>query len=82
VVRDPKSGGREQRAGLAGCGVLVVNPPFALKDELAAPLAWLARALSRPGERARIRCWWLTPDCHNVAPPPAGVAESKGRRAA
>lgn len=41
-------------AGLVGSGLVVVNPPFVLRDELAALLPWLAGVLSEDG-RGRFR---------------------------
>jgi 23S rRNA (adenine2030-N6)-methyltransferase len=43
---------------LSGCGLLVVNPPWTLEDELAAILPALAGAMSEPGG-GRARVAWL-----------------------
>ncbi|MBN9062864.1 MAG: 23S rRNA (adenine(2030)-N(6))-methyltransferase RlmJ [Rhizobiales bacterium 65-9] len=47
--------------GLRGCGMLVVNPPWTLKDELDALLPDLTRLLRR-GPGARWRNEWLAPE--------------------
>lgn len=44
--------------GLSGSGMLIVNPPWQLDDELAQTMPWLAEALSRH-EPARWRVEWL-----------------------
>lgn len=47
--------------GLVATGLLVVNPPYTLKDELAAALPLLARRLARaPGGGSRVD--WLVPE--------------------
>lgn len=46
---------------LRGCGVLVVNPPWRLAEEVAPEIAWLARALARePGGSGDLT--WLVPE--------------------
>jgi len=45
-------------SALNGCGLIVVNPPWTLKDEAAAMLPFLARALAR-GSRTSWRADWL-----------------------
>jgi 23S rRNA (adenine2030-N6)-methyltransferase len=45
VEREHERGER----GLIGSGVLVVNPPWRLDDEMAAALPWLTKALERDG---------------------------------
>jgi 23S rRNA (adenine2030-N6)-methyltransferase len=44
---------------LNGAGLIVVNPPWMLKDEAAAMLPWLAKALAA-GQRTTWKAQWLT----------------------
>jgi len=46
---------------LAGCGLLVVNPPFTLHDDMARLLPWLTTVLGR-GAGAGHRVDWLVPE--------------------
>ncbi len=47
-------------AQLSGCGLVIVNPPWTLKDTLADLYGWLADRLAQgPGARARVE--WLRP---------------------
>ena len=43
MVGDPEAG------PLAGCGLVLINPPFTLKGEAERLLPWLAATLARPG---------------------------------
>ncbi|MCX7057467.1 MAG: 23S rRNA (adenine(2030)-N(6))-methyltransferase RlmJ, partial [Proteobacteria bacterium] len=43
--------------GLNGTGLLIINPPFQLDQQLAATLPWLQRLLAREG-RGRWRVSW------------------------
>lgn len=52
-VADPKPDG-----SLAACGMLIVNPPFTLHDELATLLPWLTDTMTR-GPGAGFRLDWL-----------------------
>lgn len=46
---------------MRGCGLLVVNPPWKLDEELASTVAWLGEALAQgPGATASLR--WLVPE--------------------
>lgn len=47
--------------GLNGCGMMIVNPPWGLDDELAILLPELVRLLTR-GRKARWRKEWLAPE--------------------
>ncbi len=53
---DVDAGADETRLG--GCGLIVVNPPWKLKEEAEAMLPFLARALAQ-GERTAWRADWL-----------------------
>ena len=53
LVGDPDAG------PLAGSGLVVVNPPFTLRDEAEALLPWLAERLGRPGEPTEWTVRWL-----------------------
>ena len=44
--------------GLSGTGLIIVNPPFTLKDELHATLPELKRVMARD-RYASLRCFWL-----------------------
>lgn len=46
---------------LVACGLLVVNPPYTLADELAVALPWLAETLARTGD-AGYSVDWLVPE--------------------
>ena len=46
---------------LSGCGMIVVNPPFTLADELRAILNALAPVLAADG-KGRVRVGWLMPE--------------------
>jgi len=46
---------------MTGCGLVVVNPPFTLVDELRLALGALARVLATDGT-GRLRIGWLTPE--------------------
>lgn len=46
---------------MTGCGMIVVNPPFTLAEELRTILGALAPALSTDGT-GRVRVGWLTPE--------------------
>jgi len=51
----------DSRVSLNGCGMVIVNPPFRLKDSLEEALPALHAALgARPGTRAG--CFWLVPE--------------------
>ena len=54
---------RDERAGdgLAGSGLLIINPPWKLKDEMASVLAFLDKILSA-GSGHKVRCDWLVPE--------------------
>lgn len=45
--------------GLSGTGLIVVNPPFTLKDELHAVLPELKRVMAQEDRYASHRCFWL-----------------------
>jgi 23S rRNA (adenine2030-N6)-methyltransferase len=55
VERDDSPG------GLNGAGILLVNPPWQLDEQLAASLPWLQRQLATKG-RGRSRVSWLVPE--------------------
>ena len=44
--------------GLSGTGLVIVNPPFTLKDELHAALPELKRVMAQD-RYASHRCFWL-----------------------
>ncbi|QFR32888.1 23S rRNA (adenine(2030)-N(6))-methyltransferase RlmJ [Ancylobacter sp. TS-1] len=46
---------------MTGCGMVIVNPPFTLADELRSVLSALAPVLSTDGA-GRVRVGWLTPE--------------------
>ncbi|MDQ0509665.1 23S rRNA (adenine(2030)-N(6))-methyltransferase RlmJ [Ancylobacter amanitiformis] len=46
---------------MSGCGLIVVNPPFTLAEELRTVLGALTRVLATDGE-GRLRMGWLTPE--------------------
>lgn len=47
-------------ARMSGCGLVIVNPPWTLKDTLTELYGWLAEELAQgPGARARVE--WLKP---------------------
>ncbi|MCS0501498.1 23S rRNA (adenine(2030)-N(6))-methyltransferase RlmJ [Ancylobacter mangrovi] len=50
-----------QADALSGCGLVIVNPPFTLADELRLVLGALARVLATDGT-GRVRVGWLTPE--------------------
>jgi len=54
---------RDERAddGLAGSGLLIINPPWKLKDEMTSILAFLDKVLSL-GAGHKVRCDWLVPE--------------------
>ena len=54
---------RGERAGegLAGSGLLVINPPWRLKDEMALCLGFLDKIIAT-GEGNSVRCDWLAPE--------------------
>ena len=54
---------RGERAGegLAGSGLLVINPPWRLKDEMTLCLAFLDKIIAT-GEGNSVRCDWLAPE--------------------
>jgi len=47
--------------GLNGSGLLVINPPYQLRESLNGCLAWLHARLAQPG-RGRHRMSWLVPE--------------------
>jgi 23S rRNA (adenine2030-N6)-methyltransferase len=47
--------------GLNGTGLLIINPPFQLDQQMAATLPWLQRLLAREG-RGRWRVSWQVPE--------------------
>lgn len=47
---------------LNGCGMLIVNPPFALASELETFLPWLYQAMVGDHEGGGGQCFWLTPE--------------------
>jgi 23S rRNA (adenine2030-N6)-methyltransferase len=49
----------EADAGLAGSGLIVINPPFTLEADLRVLLPALGRILAAPGRQARQRIDWL-----------------------
>jgi 23S rRNA (adenine2030-N6)-methyltransferase len=50
-----------QMDAMTGCGLIIVNPPFTLVDELRLALGALARVLATDGA-GRLRISWLTPE--------------------
>jgi 23S rRNA (adenine2030-N6)-methyltransferase len=54
-------GADTERTEFVGSGMLVVNPPWPLHEELAQPLAWLRRCLDPEG-RGGQRLDWLVPE--------------------
>lgn len=55
-IRDERTGD-----GLAGSGLLIINPPWKLKDEMTGILTFLDKILgSGPGHK--VRCDWLVPE--------------------
>ena len=54
---------RGERAGegLAGSGLLVINPPWRLKDEMTLCLGFLDKVIAT-GEGNSVRCDWLAPE--------------------
>ncbi|QIB32749.1 23S rRNA (adenine(2030)-N(6))-methyltransferase RlmJ [Ancylobacter pratisalsi] len=50
-----------QADALSGCGLLIINPPFTLVDELRLALGALAKVLATDGA-GRVRVGWLTPE--------------------
>jgi len=48
-------------AGLAGSGLIIVNPPFTLEADLRVLLPALGRMLAAPGRQAQQRIDWLSP---------------------
>ena len=55
-VRGERSG-----EGLAGSGLLVINPPWRLKDEMTLCLGFLDKVIAT-GEGNSVRCDWLAPE--------------------
>ena len=53
LVGDPDAG------PLAGSGLILVNPPFTLRDEAEVLLPWLAETLGRPGQSTEWTARWL-----------------------
>jgi len=47
---------------LAGCGLIVVNPPYTVPESLAQTLPWLAKLLRQDREQAESRIDWLVPE--------------------
>lgn len=48
------------RARFSGSGMLIVNPPWGLKEEIAAVLPWMWECLSQAGGGVRVH--WLAPE--------------------
>ncbi|MET0605683.1 MAG: 23S rRNA (adenine(2030)-N(6))-methyltransferase RlmJ [Beijerinckiaceae bacterium] len=65
-----------QARGLAGCGMLILNAPYMLADELSVLLPELARVMARGV--ARWRCEWLAPE---RSPMPSAIATDASGRA-
>jgi 23S rRNA (adenine2030-N6)-methyltransferase len=57
MLRPPRAG-----AGLAGSGLILVNPPFLLKQELQILLSALLRVLAPQAEQVSQRIDWLVPN--------------------
>ena len=53
LVGDPDAG------PLGGSGLVLVNPPYTLKDDAETLLPWLAETLARPGQAADWTARWL-----------------------
>jgi 23S rRNA (adenine2030-N6)-methyltransferase len=54
-------GPRDPATGLRGCGMLVVNPPFGIEEEVRAILGWLAPRLAIDAHGTS-RVEWLVPE--------------------
>lgn len=54
-------GADTERSDFVGSGMLIVNPPWPLQDELAQPLDWLRRCLDAEGHGGQ-RLDWLIPE--------------------
>jgi len=57
LVRDPTI----DRQRLNGCGILILNPPYQLDQDLSDYMPWLAKLLGETPQ-AMGSCTWLTPD--------------------
>ena len=57
---------------LNGCGLVVVNPPYTLEDELTAILPELSRRLAAGGAGARHRLDWIEPTAPSTGRPSPG----------
>lgn len=54
-------GADTDRTGFVGSGMLIVNPPWPLHEDLAQPLSWLRRCLDPEGQGGQ-RLDWLVPE--------------------
>jgi 23S rRNA (adenine2030-N6)-methyltransferase len=61
-------GAPDDSGGLAGCGLIVVNPPWRLEEELDEMLPGLASILA-PSGAGRVRVDWLAPEASHATFP-------------